>query len=356
MYPVILVIDADEMRAQRMGRLLTLTGYRPFLVARPYDAFERALQEGIFPEAILLGQSDITSHYLFQRLLQHLAQLSNKQIPLLLLPALIVDTVPLLADPSSLSFHLLSKACIEVLRPLWKNSSLPSNDLRIQQQAFVLTVLPAHEIQPRISRRLHSRNSHFRQILKAAHELIGDEQWQSIITDVGLAHYCQVDNWPADNDERAISAEYLSYLNQAVAFSKPGDPASQLRLWGDYATALSLQKRTPSALTQQVLKLLPMDRTISAVLNAFTQEMNEIRGEELHLWRRQPDGSYWLVHYSNLYAYGRTSATQPACHVWEASLARTFRLVGLDAMLEVRESECSCQTLTGHCLFVITPR
>ncbi|MDQ2714772.1 MAG: hypothetical protein M3Z08_07695 [Chloroflexota bacterium] len=356
MYPTILIIDADEMRAQQMGRLLTLTGYRPFLVARPYDAFERALQEGIFPEAILLGQSDIPSHYLFQRLLQHLAQLSNREIPLLLLPTLIIDAVPLLADPSSPAFHLLSKTCIEVLRPLWRIFSLPSNDLRIQQQALVLTVLPAHGIQPRISQYLRSRNSHLRQILKAAYEIIGDEQWKSIITDVGLAYYRQVNNWPADNDDRAIPAEYLSYLNQAVAFSKPDDPVRQLRLWSDYATALSLQKRTPSALTQQILKLLPRDRAISAVLNAFTREMNEIRGEELHLWRRQPDGSYWLVHYSNLYVYGRTSATRPACHVWEASLASTFRLVGLDTILQVREAECSCQTLTGHCLFVITPR
>ncbi|MDQ2905150.1 MAG: hypothetical protein ABI456_23830 [Ktedonobacteraceae bacterium] len=356
MYPTILIIDADEMRAQQMGRLLTLSGYRPFLVARPYDAFERALHEGIFPEAILLGQSDIPSHYLFQRLLQHLAQLSNREIPLLLLPPLIKDTVPLLADPSSPSFHLLSKTCIEVLRPFWRIFSLPANDVRNQQQALVLTLLPAHGMQPRISQHLRSRNSHFRQILTAAYEIIGDAPWQSLMTDVGLARYRQVEYWPADNDERSIPAEYLSYLNQAVTFSKPADPVSQLRRWSDYATALSLQKRTPSALTQQVLKLLPMDRTLSAVLNAFTREMNDIRGEELHLWRRQPDGSYWLVHYSNLYAYGRTSATRPACHVWEASLASTFRLVGLDARLDVREVECSCQTLTGHCLFVITPR
>jgi len=57
-------------------------------------------------------------------------------------------------------------------------------------------------------------------------------------------------------------------------------------------------------------------RVIPATLNAFTHEMNDIRSEELHFWRQRLDSSYWLVHYSNLYAYGRTSASsEPACHV-----------------------------------------
>jgi hypothetical protein len=37
---------------------------------------------------------------------------------------------------------------------------------------------------------------------------------------------------------------------------------------------------------------------MSATLNAFVKEMNAIRGEELHFWRQQPDGSYWLINYN----------------------------------------------------------
>jgi hypothetical protein len=77
-------------------------------------------------------------------------------------------------------------------------------------------------------------------------------------------------------------------------------------------------------------------RVITATLNAFTHEMNDIRGEELHFWRPRLDGSYWLVHCSNLYAYGRTSAnSEPACHAWFASLQSTLHLVGLDKAREV---------------------
>ncbi len=93
------------------------------------------------------------------------------------------------------------------------------------------------------------------------------------------------------------------------------------------------------------------------VLNSFIRQMNEIRGEELHICEQQDDGIYYLVHYSNLYAYGRIALSQqPACHVWLASLQATLRLVGLDTIWEVIEQECSCQTLTGHCVFVIRPK
>ncbi|HEV7128940.1 MAG TPA: hypothetical protein VGN32_16030, partial [Ktedonobacterales bacterium] len=65
---------------------------------------------------------------------------------------------------------------------------------------------------------------------------------------------------------------------------------------------------------------------------------------------------YWLAHYSNLYAYGRARRTQPNCHVWLGSLDATLRLVHLQDNWNVREVECACQTLTGHCLFQLEPR
>ncbi len=356
MYPTVLVIDADDKRSQQMGRLLTLTGYRPCLVTSPYDAFERVLHEGIFPQALFLSRPDLVTQPVMQRLLQRLFSRFSREIPLLLLPPEMPATVPLFADPSLQTFHRISQTSINVLEPLWKINSLSASSFRRSQQSLVLTALPKIGLHPRISREQRSRNSHFRRILQAAHESINNKQWNTLMTDVGLAHYASSENWPTDNDERMIPAASISYLNQAVAFSRPDDPEKQLRRWSEHATTLSLQERRPSALTQQVLKFLPVERVMSTILNAFTKEMNEIRGEELHQWKKQLDGTYWLVHYSNLYAYGRIAALQPACHVWLASLERTFHLVGLDTTWEVTELECSCQTLTGHCLFAIQPR
>ncbi|MFL5629475.1 MAG: hypothetical protein ACJ788_28190, partial [Ktedonobacteraceae bacterium] len=292
----------------------------------------------------------------FQRLMKRLTQQGNKDIPILLLPNKIVNTIPLLADPSSGSCHILSNACLEILEPLWRVLPYTRQDFRQAPRSITLDTLPTYGLPARVSQQLRSRNSHFRQILKAARELIGETKWENIISDVGLAHYRQEAYWPEDSDDRTIPAEYLSCLNQAVAFSQPANPASQLRSWGDYATALSLQKRKPSVLTQQALKLLPTERVMSATLNAFVKEINTIRGEELHFWRQHHDGSYWLIHYSNLYAYGRITTSQRACHVWQSSIECTLRYVGLKNSWDVTEAECSCQTLTGHCLFTIQPR
>jgi hypothetical protein len=81
-----------------------------------------------------------------------------------------------------------------------------------------------------------------------------------------------------------------------------------------------------------------------------------MRGEELHFWKPRGDGSYWLVHYSNLYAHGRTRRAEPSCYVWLASIEATFQLAQVESVYEVSEVECSCQTLTGHCVFLIAPR
>lgn len=356
MYPMILVIDANTQRSQRLGRLLTLTGYRPCLAMRPYDAFERLLQLDVAPQAILLGQPEQLSHPMMQRLLQRCATQFHREIPLLPLPFTFPDSLPLVADASLQTFHRIAQEHFDLLEPVRRVAPLEAGVLRRAQQSLVLTMLPKMGLRPRVSHELRSRNSHFRQVLQVAYELIGFERWSQLITDVGLAQYASNTNWPVDSDERTIPADHYSYLHQAVAFSNPSDPAKQLWHWGERATSLSLQKHMPSALTQQVLRLLPIDRVMGTVLNGITNEMNEIRGEELHFWRKLPDGTYYMVNYSNLYAYGRVLALQPSCHVWTASLERTLRLIGLDSVWQVVEVECSCQTLTGHCLFVVQPR
>src|SRR6266571_2612037 len=118
---------------------------------------------------------------------------------------------------------------------------------------------------------------------------------------------------------------------------------------------LSLEKRVPSTLSQQALKVFPEERAMSAALSAFTGEMNRIRGEDLHVWKRWSDGSYRVVHYSNLYAYGRVRRPQMACHAWVASIEAMLSLLQLDSTWTVSEIECSCQTQTGHCVFALQP-
>ncbi len=98
------------------------------------------------------------------------------------------------------------------------------------------------------------------------------------------------------------------------------------------------------------------DRSISLMLRRFTEELDAARGESLHTWTTWPDGSYWLIHYSNLYIYGRGGLASPACQVWLGALDALLRYVRLSDTWEAREVECSGQTHTGHCVFVLHKR
>ncbi len=382
MHPMLLLVDANEERAQRLARILTLADYRPCIAKTPLQAFGRLLQEPSLPQAVLLGWIDDRSRFAFTRLFQWMLSEQGQDIPIIALPQnrhiltrllqqlayelkrdipftvllrSVPDEAPLIADPSSPTVHVVSPASAQVLEGIWRVLPGTRSSLKTALHSLVLDDLTIAGLSPRVSRKLRSRNSHFRQLLKAARELIDPAQWDILLKDVGLGSYCSQDSWPPDDDECSIPAEYLSCLNQAVAFSRPADPVDQLRRWGNRSTRLSLEKRVPSLLTQQALKVLPDKRVLSAVLNAFTGEMNGIRGEELHMWKRWSDGSYRVVHYSNLYVYGRVRCLQPACHAWVASLEAMLHLLHLDSTWQVSEIECSCQTQTGHCILALQP-
>ena len=383
MHPTLLLVDANEERAQRLARILTLADYRPCVAKTPLQAFGRLLREPALPQAILLGWIDDRSRFAFTRLFQWMRSEQGQDIPIIALPQNshiltrllqqlayelkhdipftvlmkpVPDEAPLIADPSSPAIHIASPASTEVLESIWRILPGTRSSLKTALHPLVLDDLPIVGLSPRVSKKLRSRNSHFRQLLKAARELIDPHQWDTLLKDVGLGSYCSQDCWPPDDDEYTIPVEHLSCLNQAVAFSRPADPVDQLRRWGNRSTLLSLEKRVPSLLTQQALKVLPDNRVMSAVLNAFTGEMNGIRGEELHVWKRWSDGSYRVVHYSNPYVYGRVRSPQPACHAWVASLETMLHLLHLDSAWQVSEIECSCQTQTGHCLFALQPQ
>ena len=355
-YPSLLVIDADEERAQHLARLLTLANYRPLIEVNPVQAFKRSLDSPISVQAVLLGKVSHQHHFFLNRILQHLTYKQGLNIPVMSLSAQILDRVPLYANAQASAFHIPSHSCLKLLEGIWSIIPYTRSGLIRAEQPMVSRLVPGYGVQPRVSQRLLSRNSHFRQILQAAYDLMPVEQWETLISDVGLAQYRRQTDWPSSIDDTyAVPAEYLSCLNQAVAFSRPQNPIEQLRRWGNNATQASLEENAPSTMMQHVLKLASPTQVMRATLKAYTKEMNEIRGESLHEWIPLPNGNYWLVHYSNLYAYGRLARVHAQsrlmCHVWLASIEATLRTVHLDSAWKVVELECSCQTQTGHCLF-----
>jgi hypothetical protein len=352
-YRACLVIDADDERSQRLARLLSLLDYRPFVMSTLSEALERMLRDSFHPHVLLLGQAALRHHPLFASLLRRVEQQTGRELPRLLIQTPVPEVVPVYLDPAARSTHVLSPRCLQLLYTVEKLVPPHRTRVRMTRPNLVLDTLPTLGLFPRVAQSTRSRNRHMLQMLTAAHTLIGEAGWQPLLRDVGLAQYQRVSEWPPDDDDDAIPTNYLSLLHQAVAFSHSENAAHRLRQWG----AVALQPYRPPVLTLQALKLLSQEQVLRVILEGLTRQMNDLRGESLHVWCQQPGGTYWLVHYSNLYAYGRIARVRrPACQVWLAAIERILHLVGLEQTWEVYERECSCLTLTGHCVFEIKPK
>lgn len=379
-YTPILVVDAHTMRAQRVARLLTLAGYRPIVATSPVEAFTRCLRGSWEPEAALIGAVDQANRLPLTRMVEHLAKRRGRELPILALPAFVPELAPLHADPAIPYFHTSSPTSVAFFEELWRLLPQTRALLPEPERTLALDVLPESGLNliPRTSQRLRSSRRHFQLTLNAAARLLASQgrsfaQWRTLLNDVGLAHAVALTRWPdpsasvnerkmgddggkiGDADDLVVPAVDLTCLNQAVAFSAPEHPQQQLYLWGYQGTEASLHGQR-SSVAQRAVRLLPRDRAMQIMLNGFTRELDTVRGEALHHWRLQADGSYLLVHYSNLYVYGRMWGREPACQVWLGALDATLHYVGQENNWQVRELECSCQTQTGHCVFALRPR
>src|SRR5215469_5497096 len=84
-YRNLLIIDSDGNRAQYLARMLSMSGYRPLVIANALGAFTRFLQVPFVPFAILLDQDDTSNRLFLHRLLQQVLQRYEWEIPLICL-------------------------------------------------------------------------------------------------------------------------------------------------------------------------------------------------------------------------------------------------------------------------------
>jgi hypothetical protein len=187
-YPACLIVDADEERAQRLARLLTLTDYRPLVVSTLSQALERSLREPFQPHALLLGQAGLRRHPLFSSLVRRVEQQTGKEIPRLLVQTPVPEAVPVGIDSSIHSpTHVLSQRCLQILSTLGELVPPHRTTVAMTAPSLVLDILPALELLPRVAHHRHVGNRHLLQMLTTARILIGEEQWENVLRDAGLA-------------------------------------------------------------------------------------------------------------------------------------------------------------------------
>ncbi|GER91207.1 hypothetical protein KDW_53690 [Dictyobacter vulcani] len=354
---VLLIIDTNEVRSQKLASLLTLAGMRAIVTTTSYQAFDRYIKERFWPLAILIGQSEDMTTPLFGRFMQRLRQELQYETPVVELSSFFLSDGLILSAETLVSptTHIFSQQNSAVLKRIWQLMPSAAISLKQAEKTIVMDTLPKYGFQPRVTRTKRSFSSHLYYQLKAARLVIPAEQWDNLLRDVGLAQYIREENWPPAVDQFTIPPEYFSLLMRAVMYSNPRNPIQQIYHWANQVEADALQKAVLIFFMQQIPKVIGPDLTMRALLNIMTNEIDSRRGEKLTEWKRLQDGSFIFAFYSNIFAYSVIGATQPLCGTWQSSFDLILRLTKQEQQWYIREVECSSQTHTGHCVFQITP-
>ncbi|HLQ60981.1 MAG TPA: hypothetical protein VK131_03870, partial [Candidatus Acidoferrales bacterium] len=179
-------------------------------------------------------------------------------------------------------------------------------------------------------------DSYFANAVQVGREVAG-ERWPEVAEAAGLPELGSAD--PAGGRQRRTPVEHPSRLVDGFERVYGLHAPDRIREWGRKAA-------------DRWLRLRRKQRRMPALLKAFTEWMDEVRGEPAHVWRQMDPKQFWLVHYGNLYALGRRQP-EKACFVWTATYETLLRWAGLANDWYVEEIECGCVSGTFDCVFAI---
>jgi hypothetical protein len=192
-------------------------------------------------------------------------------------------------------------------------------------------------------------NSYFVVTVGAARE-VADDRWPDIGAFAGLD---ESDLLGMDDEDKTTPMESLSRLNEAFDQVFGADAPARLGAWGALIVERLLQRTSGIGSELRTLRLMPgQQRKVGVALRVFASMMDGVRGEPTHAWKQVDKSQFWLVHYQNMFALGRTKQ-EKACHVWLGGLEYLLRWAGLAGGWRAEEIECGCVTGTFDCVFAL---
>jgi serine/threonine protein kinase len=201
------------------------------------------------------------------------------------------------------------------------------------------------------SHRLPLLDSHFFNAFQTAMHVAGD-RWQDLLLAAGMHDYLL--NTPPDDAGHQTPLVHLAVLNEAFEEVFGSYSLEKLRRWGVLLQELEIERDKKSGARRRSLRLMPPGhkRRISFLLKNYTEQMDVVRGERLHVWR-QVGEDFWVAFFDSAYVLGRRKAV-PSCHAVTGSLEALLRWAGLANSWIVQEIECGCVTGTNDCVFAIS--
>ncbi len=214
--------------------------------------------------------------------------------------------------------------------------------------ASALRTLEMMGVKPSRARGRFILNSHVANLIHVARDVTAD-RWSEIAYSAGLVQYIEED--PPNDEQLATPVDYLSRLNEAFESIYGHEAEDAIRTWGRRSTERWLAEGRHGLGGPRWL-VPGRQRKLAGVVKAYTEAMDQVRGEHTHAWLQVDAHQFWLVNFSNMFALGRIKSVK-SCHIWTTSIETILRWAGLANDWYVEEVECGCVTGTFDCVFAI---
>jgi serine/threonine protein kinase len=214
--------------------------------------------------------------------------------------------------------------------------------------ASALRTLEMMGVKPSRARGRFILNSHVANLIHVARDVTAD-RWPEVAYSAGLVQYIEED--PPNDEQLATPVDYLSRLNEAFESVYGHEAEDAIRTWGRRSTERWLAEGRHGLGGPRWL-VPGRQRKLAGVVKAYTEAMDQVRGEHTHSWLQVDAHQFWLVNFSNMFALGRIKSVK-SCHIWTTSIETILRWAGLANDWYVEEVECGCVTGTFDCVFAI---
>jgi serine/threonine protein kinase len=267
--------------------------------------------------------------------------------------------VTVLSPPPEVSISPLSPVSVAPATPPpppGEDASPPPSEPEFHTPGGTLTkrpleVLAEMGVERPESHRTPMLNSHFFNAFSTAMHVAGD-RWQDLLLAAGMQDYLL--NTPDDDARHTTPLVQMAVLNEAFEEVFGSYALEKLRRWGVLLQELEIERDKKSGGRRRSLRLMPPGhrRRISFLLKNYTEQMDAVRSEKLHVWR-QVGEDFWVAFFDSAYVLGRRKP-QPSCHAITGSLEALLRWAGLANSWMVQEIECGCVTGANDCVFTIS--
>ena len=235
-----------------------------------------------------------------------------------------------------------------VAPPMVSGSPPPATPSSGSGTSSAVRTLELMGVKPARARGRFILNSYMANYIHTARDVTRD-RWSELAYTAGFQQY--VDHDPPNDEQLGTPVDYLSRMNEAFEVVYGPEAEDQIRAWGRRATERWLSEGKHGI--PGVRRLVPgRRRKLNSVVSAYTDAMDNVRGEHTHASLQVDEDQFWMVNFSNMFALGRIKPVK-SCHVWIASLEAVLRYAGLANDWYVEEVECGCVSGTFDCVFAI---